>query len=157
MYFRLALGNVRRSLRDYAVYFVTIALGVAVFYAFNTISGQSNFLSESTNAILNMLSGVMMWLTVFLALVLGFLMVYANNFLIKRRKRELGLYQILGMTRTQVSRIIALETLIASVASFVAGILVGVLASQLLVFVTASLFHDAITKFSFVFFACSSA
>lgn len=151
MYFRLALGNVRRSLRDYAVYFVTIALGVAVFYAFNTISGQSNFLSESTNAILNMLSGVMMWLTVFLALVLGFLMVYANNFLIKRRKRELGLYQILGMTRTQVSRIIALETLIASVASFVAGILVGVLASQLLVFVTASLFHDAITKFSFVF------
>lgn len=151
MYFKLALGNVRRSLRDYAVYFVTIALGVAVFYAFNTISGQSNFLSESTNAILNMLSGIMAWLTVFLALVLGFLMVYANNFLIKRRKRELGLYQLLGMTRTQVSRVIALETLIASVASFAAGILVGVLASQLLVFVTASLFHDAITKFSFVF------
>ncbi|MCH3967485.1 MAG: ABC transporter permease [Atopobiaceae bacterium] len=151
MFFRLALGNVRRSLRDYAIYFVTIALGVAVFYAFNTISNQAAFLSDSTNTILEMLSGSMTVLTVFLAMVLGFLMVYANNFLIKRRKRELGLYQMLGMTRGQVSRVISLETLLASVASFAAGILVGVLASQLLVFVTASLFHDSITQFTFMF------
>ena len=151
MFFRLALGNVRRSLRDYAIYFVTIALGVAVFYAFNTISGQAGFLSESTNDTLQMLAGTMTILTVFLAMVLGFLMVYANNFLIKRRKRELGLYQILGMTRGQVSRVISLETLLASVASFAAGIAIGVLASQLLVFVTASLFHDSIRQFSFMF------
>jgi putative ABC transport system permease protein len=78
-------------------------------------------------------------------------MVYANNYLIKRRKRELGLYQLLGMTRGQVSCVLALETLLASVASFIAGIVVGILASQLLLFVSASLFHDEIKQFSFMF------
>ncbi len=148
---KLALGNVRKSLRDYAVYFVTIVLGVAVFYAFNTISDQADFLSGNAGDLLDAIGGIMLGLTVFLALVLGFLMVYANNYLVRRRKRELGLYQVLGMRRGQVSTVLALETLIASVASFVAGIVLGVLLSQLLVFVTAALFQSRVDYFTFRF------
>lgn len=113
---RLALGNVRKSLRDYAIYFVTLVLGVAVFYAFNSIAGQADFLKPEYGELLGVLGDLMMGLTVFLAFVLGFLMVYANNYLVRRRKKELGLYQVLGMRRSQVSAILTLETLIASVA-----------------------------------------
>ena len=149
---KLALGNVRKSLRDFAVYFVTLALGVAVFYAFNTISGQADFLStESTRDVVRALANVLTGVTVFLAVIMGFLMVYANNYLVRRRKRELGLYQVLGMRPGQVSRVLTLETLFASAASFVVGILVGVVLSQLLVFVTAALFQDHVTYFKFTF------
>lgn len=151
MFFKLALGNVKKSMRDYAVYFVTLALGVAVFYAFNTISGQASFLSADKRATIQAISGIMTGTTVFLAFVLGFLMVYANNYLVKRRKRELGLYQVLGMTRGQVSRVLVLETLVASVLAFAAGIALGVLFSQLLVFVTASFLHDHVQNFAFRF------
>ena len=106
---KLAFGNVRKSLRDFAVYFATVALGVAVFYAFNTIADQADFLSGDVSGIVASIGGIMHGLTVFLALVLGFLMVYANNFLVRRRKRELGLYQMLGMRRSQVSAVLALS------------------------------------------------
>lgn len=151
MLFRLAVGNVRRSLRDYAVYFVTLALGVAVFYAFNTIAGQAAFLSEDARAMVQAVSLIMRLVTVFLALVLGFLMVYANNYLVRRRKRELGLYQLLGMTRAQVSLVLSTETLLASLASLAVGFATGILLSQLLVFVTAALFDETVTEFSFHF------
>lgn len=151
MYAKLALGNVRKSARDYAVYFVTIALGVAVFYAFNTIGAQANFMSESTVEVLKFVGGAIRNITFVLAAVLGFLMVYANNYLVRRRKRELGLYQVLGMTRGQVSRVLTLETLFASVGSLLVGMAAGMLLSQLLIFVTAALFNDTVSKFRFVF------
>lgn len=151
MLVRLALGNVRKSLRDYAIYFVTLVLGVAVFYAFNSIAMQADFLKPEYGDLIGMLGDLMTGLTVFLAFVLGFLMVYANNYLVRRRKKELGLYQVLGMRRSQVSAILTLETLAASLASLAVGLLVGVLLSQMLVFVTAALFHEQITAFSFTF------
>ncbi|MGL5173534.1 MAG: FtsX-like permease family protein, partial [Olsenella sp.] len=151
MFFRLALGNVRKSARDYAVYFITLVLGVAVFYAFNTISDQASFLSTDAREMVQAVGQLMLFVTVFLAFVLGFLMVYANNYLVKRRKQEFGLYQLLGMTRAQVSLVLFLETALASLASFVVGLLTGVLLSQLLVFVTAALFNDRVTNFTFHF------
>ena len=151
MFFRLALGNVRKSLRDYTVYFVTLVLGVTVFYAFNTISGQADFLSEDTRQMVKTVAMLMGFVTVFLSFVLGFLMVYANNYLVKRRKREFGLYQLLGMRQGQVSLILVLETLLAFVASLLVGLAMGVLFSQILVFVTAALFNETVTNFSFRF------
>lgn len=151
MFCKLALGNVRKSIRDYAVYFVTLALGVAVFYAFNTISSQADFLSADKRDVIKTISGIMTGTTVFLAFVLGFLMVYANNYLVRRRKRELGLYQVLGMTRAQVSRVLLLETLFASMLAFAVGLALGLLLSQLLVFVTAGLLQDRVQNFAFRF------
>jgi len=157
MFFRLALGNVRKSARDYTVYFITLVLGVAVFYAFSTISDQASFLSTDTRAVILVVGEFMRGVTVFLAFVLGFLMVYANNYLVKRRKREFGLYQLLGMTRGQVSVVLFCETAIASIASFLIGLLTGVLLSQLLVFVTAALFGDRVTNFAFQFSPMAAA
>lgn len=150
MLVKIALGNLRRSVRDYVVYFVTIALGVAVFYAFNTIGAQGEFLSTSASETLNFIAGLLHGLTYGLAVVLGFLMVYANNFLVRRRKAEFGLYQILGMTRSQVGLIMAVETLLASLMAFVVGVVLGLFASQLLVFVSAALFNETVKEFRFI-------
>lgn len=100
---KLAWGNVRRAGKDYLVYLLTLTLAVSVFYAFNTISIQVDFVSME-EALSQLLGGIFSGLTLFLAAVMGFLMVYANGFIMKRRKKEFGLYQVLGMSRGQVAR-----------------------------------------------------
>lgn len=148
---RLALGNVRRSARSYTLYFVTLALGVAVFYAFNTVSMQTDFLQGGGSDMLGQIGDIIWGVTVFLAVVMGFLMVYANSFLMRRRKQELGLYQVLGMRRGQVGAILAMETLLVGATSLVVGAGVGVLLSQLLLFATGSLFQVPVTHYRFFF------
>ncbi|WP_415961500.1 ABC transporter permease [Collinsella tanakaei] len=150
MLFKLAWGNVRRAGKDYLVYLLTLTLAVTVFYAFNTISVQAALVLEE-EGLPELLSSIMSGLTIFLAVVMGFLMVYANNFIMKRRKKEFGLYQVLGMSRGQVSRVMALETAIVSGAALVLGIVLGVAFSQLMTFFTASLFKTQIRDFHFFF------
>ena len=147
---KLAWGNVRRAGKDYLVYLLTLTLAVTVFYAFNTISVQADLVLEE-EGMPELLSTIMSGLTMFLATLMGFLMVHANNFIMKRRKKEFGLYQVLGMSRGQVSRVMALETAIVSGAALVLGIALGVGFSQLMTFFTASLFKTQIRDFHFFF------
>lgn len=148
---KLAWGNVRRAGRDYLVYLLTLTLGVTVFYAFNTISMQVDIAGIDEEGLAQVMGSMLGYLTYFLAGVMAFLMVYANNFIMKRRKKEFGLYQVLGMGRGRVATIMALETVIVSVVAFVAGIVLGVGLSQLMTFFTASLFKTQIANFHFYF------
>ena len=148
---KLAWGNVRRAGRDYLVYLLTLTLGVTVFYAFNTISMQVDIAGIDEEGLEQVMGSMLGDLTYFLAGVMAFLMVYANNFIMKRRKKEFGLYQVLGMGRGRVATIMALETVIVSVVAFVAGIVLGVGLSQLMTFFTASLFKTQIANFHFFF------
>lgn len=148
---KLAWGNVRRAGRDYLVYLLTLTLGVTVFYAFNTISMQVDIAGIDEEGLAQVMGSMLGDLTYFLAGVMAFLMVYANNFIMKRRKKEFGLYQVLGMGRGRVATIMALETVIVSVVAFVAGIVLGVGLSQLMTFFTASLFKTQIANFRFFF------
>lgn len=148
---KLAWGNVRRAGRDYLVYLLTLTLGVTVFYAFNTVSMQVDIAGIDEEGLAQVMGSMLGDLTYFLAGVMAFLMVYANNFIMKRRKKEFGLYQVLGMGRGRVATIMALETVIVSVVAFVAGIVLGVGLSQLMTFFTASLFKTQIANFHFLF------
>lgn len=148
---KLAWGNVRRAGRDYLVYLLTLTLGVTVFYAFNTVSMQVDIAGIEEEGLSELMGTMLGYLTYFLAGVMAFLMVYANNFIMKRRKKEFGLYQVLGMGRGRVATIMALETVIVSVGAFVAGIVLGVGLSQLMTFFTASLFKTQIANFRFFF------
>ncbi len=148
---KLAWGNVRRAGRDYLVYLLTLTLGVTVFYAFNTISMQVDIAGIDEEGLAQVMGSMLGYLTYFLAGVMDFLMVYANNFIMKRRKKEFGLYQVLGMGRGRVATIMALETVIVSVVAFVVGIVLGVGLSQLMTFFTASLFKTQIANFHFFF------
>lgn len=148
---KLAWGNVRRAGRDYLVYLLTLTLGVTVFYAFNTMSMQVDIAGIDEEGLAQVMGSMLGYLTYFLAGVMAFLMVYANNFIMKRRKKEFGLYQVLGMGRGRVATIMALETVMISVVAFVAGIVLGVGLSQLMTFFTASLFKTQIANFHFFF------
>ena len=151
LYAKLALSNIRKSAKDYTVYFITLILGVCVFYLFNTLGAQSKCLSLESQKALEAVNVAMGSLTVVLSIVLGALMVYANNYLIKRRKKELGLYQVLGMNKVQVSTILFMETMIASLISFVIGICLGIFMSQFMIFLTASFFREKVIEFNFIF------
>ena len=153
MLLKIALGNVRKSVRDFSVFFLTLVFGVCVFYAFNSIASQTAVLnlnemqSESVKVVLNALSGV----SFFVAVVLGFLVVYANQFLVRRRKREFGIYLTLGMGQGQVSCIMVVESLAVGLVALVVGLVLGVLVSQVMMYVTAHFFQATIPGFTFVF------
>lgn len=152
MYFKIALGNVRRSIRDYSVYFLTLTFGVCLFYVFNSIQAQSVMmaLSETQAKMLVLLNNMMGIFSVFVCVVLGFLIVYANNFLIRRRKKELGLYLVLGMNKGTVARILMIETVMIGTLAFAAGLGLGILVSQALTVVTANLFMVQLKAFEFI-------
>ena len=96
---RLAWGSVARARRDYLIYLLTLTLGVTVFYAFNTISLQVDLANVNIEGLDEVLGELLGNLTVFLGAVMGFLMVYANNFIMKRRNKEFGLSVLPGRRR----------------------------------------------------------
>ncbi len=151
---RLAVRNVRRSVRDYAVYFVTLVFGVAAFYAFNSVQSQSVLFDlegvASADAF-DLTARFLGMFSVLIAFVLGFLVVYANRFLIRRRKREFGTYLLLGMRPAQVSAIVLMETVCVGAASLAAGLVLGTVLSQGLSFLTAGLFNIPMQQYRFVF------
>ena len=150
---KLAARNVRRSARDYAIYFITVALGVALFYAFNTVSSQAvmlDALSADSQRMLGLLNAMMKLLSIVIVCVLGFLVVYANRFLIRRRRREFGTYLVLGMSAGRVSRILLYETALVGLASLLVGLVAGIALSQGLSFVTAALMGSTMTKYQFM-------
>ena len=154
MYLKLALRNIRRSVRDYAVYFITLLFGVAVFYAFNSIGSQQILFDMETSAsrsVFDSTTYILGMFSVVVACVLGFLILYANQFLIRRRKREFGTYLVLGMTPGHVSRIVLYETVLVGLLSLAVGLICGVLLSQGLSFFTAALFGTTMTNYQFVF------
>lgn len=153
MFCKLAWGNVRRSARDFALYFLTIVFGVSVFYAFNSITDQQAVLAleGQSSGLLDLLGMLIGGVSVFVAVILAFLVVYADRFLIRRRKREFAVYLTLGMQRGQLARLVALETGMIGAVSLAVGIALGVGLSQLLMRVTASFFGAEVPGFAFVF------
>ena len=153
MLFKLSIRNMKKSFKDYAIYFLTLVLGVAIFYMFNSLDSQQAMLevSESTRSMIQLMVQLIGMISVFIAIVLGFLIVYANNFLINRRKREFGIYMTLGMGRRQISTIILLETILVGILSLVVGIFIGVFASQFMSILVAKLFEADMSEFTFVF------
>lgn len=152
MYFKLALRNVKKSFRDFLIYFLTLAFSVCLFYVFNSFQEQQYVmqLSAAQADIVETLSRIMSGLSIFVAFVLAFLILYANNFLIKRRKKELGVYTLLGMPKHQISRILVYETFLIGLLSLLSGLIIGFFMSQLLTVITAHLFEVPL-NYSFVF------
>ena len=153
MYFKLATRNLKKSLKDYTIYFLTLVFGVCIFYTFNSIESQKVMmdLTDMQAAAFQLIDVVMGVASVFISFVLGFLIVYANNFLIRRRKKEFGIYMTLGMENKQLSRLIFIETMLIGVVSLVVGVALGVLLSQGLSIFTAKLFKVNLVNFTFVF------
>ena len=153
MFSKLAFKNVTKSMKDYTVYFLTLMFGVCLFYMFNSIDAQTAMLtiSKSQYDILKTLTQVISYVSVFISVILGFLVVYANGFLMKRRKKELGVYMTLGMPKSKISAIMILETFLIGLFSLAVGLVAGIFLSQGMSVVTAKLFEANLTRFMFTF------
>lgn len=153
MFFKLAIHNVRRSLRDYAIYFLTLTFGVCLFYIFNSIDSQQAMTSLNSNQreIIQLLTSAIGYVSIFISFILGFLVVYSNRFLMKRRKKEFGIYMLLGMDKGKISRILIVETLLIGIFSLGIGLAVGIFASQGLSAITAGIFEMDLSSFQFTF------
>ncbi len=151
--FKLAVKNIKRSIKDYAIYFFTLVLGIAIFYVFNAIGSQTVMLnvSKSTYEIINLMINMLSGVSVFVSFILGFLIIYASRFLIKRRNKEFGIYLTLGMSKKKVSLILFIETLLIGLISLVIGLGLGTILSQFMSVLVANMFEADMTKFQFVF------
>jgi len=143
----------KKSIKDYSIYFLTLVLGVSIFYMFNSLDSQQAMLqvSQSQREIIKLMITMLGFVSVFVAVVLGLLIVYANNFLINRRKKEFGIYMTLGMGRRQISKIILMETIFVGVISLVVGLIIGIFASQFMSVLVAKMFEADMSEFQFVF------
>ena len=148
---KLAVANVRRSYKDFAIYFFTLMIGVAVYYAFNSITAQDAvlMLDKAQGNMIELLGILIDGVSVFICIILAFLVVYANRYLIKRRNREFAIYLLLGMPKSAVTRLTLTETLIVGAVSLVFGIALGLLISQGLLYATAVMFVAEIPGFTF--------
>lgn len=153
MLFNISLKSIRKSLKDYTVYFFTLILGVAIFYVFNAIDSQSVMLDVRENMmdIIKLMNDMLSGVSVFVSCILGFLIIYASRFLIKRRNKEFGIYLTLGMSKRKISAILFFETLLIGIVSLVAGLVIGTILSQFMSVIVANMFDADMTKFKFIF------
>lgn len=153
MLFKLSARNMKKSFKDYAIYFITLVLGVALFYMFNSLDSQEAMLqvSSSTKEMIKLMINMLGMVSIFIAVILGLLIVYANNFLINRRKKEFGIYMTLGMGKRQISKILLLETIFVGIISLAIGLILGIFASQFMSILVAKLFQADMSGFEFVF------
>ena len=153
MFFKLAVKNVKKSFKDYMIYFLTLMFAVCMFYVFNSVDGfvDNLALSENMKKLIQSADVVMRALSILVAGVLAFLIIYANSFLMKRRKKELGLYMILGMRKRKISIILIIETFFIGLISLVVGLGIGAILSQSLSGIIAKAIDVSVTKFEFVF------
>lgn len=152
MIFKMAVNNVKKSFKDYTIYFLTLTFAVCIFYSFNSIHAQTSVLAvgKSSLSYMQTLTNLISIASIFISIILGGLIVYANNFIIKRRNKELGIYMTLGMGKNKMSKIFIYETFIIGGLSLGVGLILGIIASQGLSVITAKLFAFNMTSFKFI-------
>lgn len=153
MLYKLSIANIKKSFKDYAIYFFTLIIGVSIFYIFNSIDNQAVMMnvSSSTYEIIKLMTEILSAVSVFVSFILGFLIIYASRFLIKRRNKEFGIYLTLGMSKRKISMILFFETLLIGLISLIVGLGIGIILSQLMSILVANMFDADMTKFTFTF------
>lgn len=152
LYIKLAWGNLCRALKDFTVYFVTLMLSVSLFYSFNTLTNQAFFvgLSSSTSHLVLRMAELITGLSIFLMIVIGILIVYANVFFMRRRVREFATYLLLGMKKSSLAFVILIENFIVGICALIVGLLVGVVVSQFSSLAVLKLFNSPVEQFHFL-------
>ena len=151
MLYKLSIANIKKSFKDYAIYFTTLILGVCIFYIFNSMDSQTAMLTVSSrqSEVIDLLIQLLSAVSVFVSLILGFLIIYASRFLIKKRNKEFGIYMTLGMSKRKISIILLIETFIIGLISLAVGLLLGIVISQITSIFIANMFEVDMTEFTF--------
>ena len=124
MYFNLAKKNIIRDWKNYLIYFVTVTLVIMLMYSFLTLSFSKDIIVMSEN--MEMLSLGISILSIFVALIGGFMIKHAINLVLLRRKKEIALYFLMGMEENTIIRIFLCENFLMGSGAFILGCILGV-------------------------------
>lgn len=151
MFIKIAFGNVRRSLRDFSIYFITLSLSIMMFYSFNALLSQGFYtdLSPDMGRMYQLVQNFIQALSVLIAVIVMFLVVSSNLFFMKRRRREFATYILLGMKKMHLALIILIENVLCAVVSLIVGLGLGILVSQFTSPYISSLFDFPPDMFTF--------
>lgn len=149
--FKMAVGNIKKCVSDYVIYFLTLIFGVAIFYVFNSIGEQRVIteMTESSSEIISLMLFLLEGISIGVSFVLGMLMIYASNFLIRRRKKEFGIYMLLGMGKKEISKILISETMLIGAFSLAAGLIAGIFFSQFLSILVGKFLEADMSNYKF--------
>lgn len=149
---KLTLRNAHRSFGNYAIYFLTLMLSVALFYAFNAVEGQEALqsLSVTKQLLADQMSIYITLASNILSVILAFLMIYANRFLLRRRNKELGIYMTLGMDKAKISILFVAETFLIGIFALAVGLLLGIGIAQGLSILVIKLFAVDMAQYRFI-------
>lgn len=128
-YFRLAANNIRKNVQIYLPYIITCVLTIAMYYIMHSISVNEDILEMGITG--EMLLRILTFGRYVVAVFSVIFLFYTNSFLMKRRKKEIGLWNVLGMEKRHILKVIAMETLDIAVISLLFGILTGILFEKL--------------------------
>ncbi|WP_242824074.1 FtsX-like permease family protein [[Clostridium] dakarense] len=148
MYVKLALGNAKKSIKDYLIYFITITICVSLFYAFTSLSSSGYELITEESLNFEKLKIILKYSTYVITAILSLLVVYVNKYMIRRRQREFATYILLGAEQKSVALMFFIETLIIGIIAIICGIFIGTLFSQV---VTAIVLITAKQEITFSF------
>lgn len=139
MLFKLAMGNAKRSIKDYLIYIVTITIAFSLMFSFNLISNSKDILDLAD--MMKNFRIAMIFVSLIVCFVLGFLINYMIKFIFKRRSKEFGLYLLLGISKKDISLMFILENLILGFISLVLSFFVGILLSTIISSIILNIFN----------------
>lgn len=156
LYVKLALRNLKRSLKEYSIYVFTVTITMTLLYAFFAIafSGEMQDLVTTYDNI----KSIMIMVSILVTLIIAWLIYYISNFILQKRSREFGMYLLLGMKRTQVSRMFLFEQLALGAVGFFIGCVLGIFVYEILYAILLNIFGFAYAfQLSFSWSACGAA
>ncbi len=136
---KLAFRNMKRSARDYLVYILTMTVVTALMYSFNSLFFQNELAAYFNLEDVDIMAVMIGLSTVFIVLIVAWLIGYMVRFMLEKRSAEFGIYLLLGMKKRTISRLYIRENILLGCVSFLLGGLLGILLQQLLLTVMFSM------------------
>lgn len=141
-YLKLAAGNVKKNGQTYFPYIITCILMIAMYYIMYSLSINEGIIEMRGGYWLVEMMGFGCWIVGIFATVFLF---YTNSFLMKRRKKEIGLWNILGMEKRHILKVVAMETIYIALLGLVLGILTGIIFEKLMYLIILQVMNREIT------------
>lgn len=149
MILKLALNGLKKKQRDYAILFTGLIISIAVFYMFLTLSLNKEFILQ--NSVINNIQLVFLVGTVMLSVITFFYLFYTNSFLLSLRKKEYGLYELIGAKKLQIRRVFQIETMAITGISLIIGLILGIILSRVVSWVLMNQLNIGFTQFKVVY------
>ncbi len=137
---KLSFRNAKRQAKDYCIYFITVIISVALMFSFNSIA-TSNDISELSSYMASF-SKAISGISILIVLVMAWLINYCMRFMLEKRSKEFGTYQILGIEKKSISNIFTLENIMIGGIAFIIGIALGTFIYQILTSIIMNLFNQ---------------